>query len=161
MSSSKVARSKEISVEEVPSGDTLATALALNSGVIVSGEVVSRTRDGQICVDYSQNVLGPLSAKTLVEDLHLGAKVLLAFDGGDPTRPIILGILYDRAQTDGRTIHLKASRIILEAQDELLLTCGESAFEAHRNGRVDLKGRDVVSKATRTNKVRGCTVLIN
>jgi len=161
MSSSKVARSREIDVEDTTSSDGLTTALVLSSGFIVSGEIVSTTADGQVSVDYPQNSLGPLSARTLMEDLYLGAKVLLAFDGGDPTRPIILGILHDQARTAGRTIRLKASRIVLEAEDELLLQCGEASFEARRNGRVDLKGRDVVSRATRTNKVRGSTVLVN
>ena len=75
--------------------------------------------------------------------------------------PIILGILHDRARTAGRTIHWKAKRIVLEAEDELLLQCGEGSVEALRNGKVSVKGRDVVSRATRTNKVRGATVLIN
>jgi uncharacterized protein involved in type VI secretion and phage assembly len=87
--------------------------------------------------------------------------VLLAFDGGDPTRPIILGILHDRARIEGPTLHLKAKRIVLEAREELLLQCGESSMEARRDGKVSLKGRDVLSRATRTNKIRGGTVLIN
>lgn len=162
MSSSKAAKSKEIEArDEAPELDPLSPVLAAAPGNVVSGEVVERKADGTVFVDFRQNTLGPLLARTLVEDIHCGASVLLSFDGGDPTRPIILGILYDRARTEGRTLHLKAKRIVLEAQDELLLQCGEGSLEARRDGKVSLKGRDVLTRATRTNKVRGANVLIN
>jgi hypothetical protein len=157
MSSSKAAKSKiterRFNISEC--------ALPLSPSLIISGEVAILTSDGKIFVDFAQNSLGPLAARTLVEDLYLGVKVLLAFDGGDPTRPIILGIIRDQIQKAGRTIHLKADRIVLEAKSELSLTCGEGAFEARPDGKVSVKGRDVVSRATRTNRVRGATVMIN
>ena len=158
MSSSKVAKSKRI---EAADQDSLSPAFVTASGSVVSGKLVEQKADGALIVNFPQNTLGPLVARTLVEDIHPGASVLLAFDGGDPTRPIILGILHDRARTDGQTLHLKAKRIVLEAEDELLLECGEGVVEARRDGKVSLKGRDVLSRATRTNKIRGATVLIN
>ncbi len=158
MSSSKAAKSNRIEVQD---HDPLFTALAVAPGAVVSGEVVERKADGTLFVNFRQNTLGPLIARTLVEDVHPGARVVLAFDGNDPTRPIILGILYDRARTDGKTVYLKAARIVVEAQDELLLRCGEGSIEARRDGKVSVKGRDVLSRATRTNKVRGATVQIN
>ena len=162
MSSSKAARSKEIDArDEAPDRDVLSPVLAAAPGNVVSGEVVERKADGAVFVDFPQNTLGPLLARTLVEDIDSGASVLLSFDGGDPTRPIILGILHERARLAGRTLHLKAKRIVLEAEDELLLQCGAGSIEARRDGKVSVKGRDVLSRATRTNKVRGATVLIN
>jgi hypothetical protein len=158
MSSSKAAKSKRI---EVPDHEALSPTLAAAPGAVVSGEVVERMADGSVFVNFPQNTLGPLRARTLVVDIHAGSSVLIAFDGGDPTRPIILGILHDRARTEARTLHLKAARIVLEAEDELALKCGEGSIEARRDGKVSVKGRDVISRATRTNKVRGATVLIN
>jgi hypothetical protein len=152
MSSSRAVRSSLIEVRE---------AWATARASVVSGEVVRRTADGELFVDHPRNALGPLPARTLIEDVQEGATVLLAFDQGNPALPIILGILYDRARAQSRTLHLKASRILLEAQDELLMRCGEAAFEARKDGKVQVKGRDVVSRAVRTNKVRGATVLIN
>lgn len=152
MSSSRAVRSRLIEVSE---------AWGSAQASIVSGEVVRRAADGELFVDHPRNMLGPLPARTLVEDVQQGATVLLAFDEGNPSRPIILGVLYDRARTQSRTLHLKASRILLEAQDELLMQCGEASFEARKDGKVQVKGRDVVSRAARTNKVRGATVLIN
>ena len=161
MSSSRAVRLKTTEVEETRACDILESALAGGPLTVICGEIVTRRPNGEIYVDYPQNSLGPLQARTLVEDIHLGAIVLLVFDCGDPSRPIVLGIVHERARAERRTIHLKASRIVLEAQDELTLKCGEGSFEAHGNGRVSLKGRDIVSRATRTNKLRGGTVLIN
>jgi len=149
MSSSRAAKSSAIEV---------ATAA---SAALLSAEVVNVAPDGRVFIDYLRNPLGPLAARTLVEQLTAGAKVLIAFDSGDRARPIVLGILHDRVQPSGRTLHWKAARIILEANDELLMRCGEASFAANRQGKVYVKGRDVTSRAARTNKVRGASVLIN
>ncbi len=125
------------------------------------GEVCKVNDDGTFFVDYSQNVLGPLEARTVVEDLHLGSKVLLAFEGGDPTLPIVLGLVTDRIRRKGRVLHLKASTVVVEADDHLLLQCGCGKIEATRDGRLRLRGKEIVSRASRTNKVQGSTVKMN
>lgn len=149
MSSSKAARSKP--TESIPSAP----------GSVLCGEIAAVAADGAFTVDFPGNELGPLRARTIREDLWLGAKVLLAFDGGDPTRPIVVGVLSDRLQAQGRTIHLKAARIHLQATDEFSIECGEAKVEAARDGKLKLKGRDVVSRASRSNKVQGSTVRLN
>jgi hypothetical protein len=157
MSSSRAARSKRTEVET----ESLSPTFAAAPGALVSGRIVERRSDGSVFVDFAQNTLGPLSARTLTQDAYLGATVLLGFDGSDPTRPIILGILHDRVRNDGEPLHLKASRIVFEAKEELTVQCGESSIETRRDGKVSIKGRDVLSRATRSNKIRGATVMIN
>lgn len=131
------------------------------SSAVVVGRVLECTPDGRIIVDYPSNSLGPMEARTLIEDLMPGAMVLLAFELGMPKLPIVLGIVYDRAKKASRTFHVRAERIILEASEELSMHCGEGSFQTRRNGDIRLKGRDIVSRATRTNKVRGASVLLN
>jgi hypothetical protein len=160
MSSLKVVKSSAIELQDSSPRIVTAMVSAGPSGVVV-GEGVECKPDGSVYVEYPKNSQGPLAARTLIEDVFVGAKVLLAFEMGLSSLPIILGILHDRARTKGRTIHLKADRIILDAKDELSLQCGEASFEARGNGAVHLTGKDVISRATRTNKVRGATVLIN
>jgi hypothetical protein len=127
----------------------------------VVGEVSKIALDGTFVVDFPTNPLGAIEARTLVEDLHVGAKVLIVFEQGDPTRPIVLGLVHDRIQTKGRQLHLKASKIVIEAEESISLRCGEAGVEATKDGKLRIKGKDVVSRASRTNKVQGSTVRLN
>jgi len=127
----------------------------------VVGQVSSISPDGTFVVDFPTNPVGPIEARTVVEDLYAGANVLLAFEQGDPTRPIVLGMVHDRVRTKGRQLHLKASRIVLEAGEAISLRCGEARLEASKDGKLKLGGRDIVSRASRTNKVQGSTVRLN
>lgn len=151
MSSLKAAKLKPTDSEAIPA----------SPGSMVCGTITSVAVDGSFTVEYPGNEMGPIPAKTVVQNLWLGASVLLAFDSGDPTRPIVLGVVHDRIQTQGRTIHLKAAEIVLEATERLSIQCGEAAVEAERHGKLKLRGRDVLSRATRTNKVQGSTVQLN
>jgi hypothetical protein len=160
MSSSKAVRSRQIELSHSPGSIATAVASSGPLGVVV-GEIVEYQPDGTIFVDYPDNTRGPLLARTVIEEVFPGAKVLLAFEMGVRTLPIVLGIVHDRGKVKGKTVRLQADRIIVTAQSELLLQCGESHLEARRDGTVRLKGTDVVSHATRTNKIRGATVRIN
>jgi Domain of unknown function (DUF6484) len=160
MSLSRAAKSKAIKGESESIVREECCIIAAGTGSVVTGEIADLDKNGVVSVDYPGNSCQPLRARTVIEDLFIGARVLLAFDGGDPTRPIVLGIVHDKARTH-RVLHLKANEVVIEADNSLQLRCGQSTFEAHKDGRVAVKGKDVVSRATRTNKVRGATVLIN
>jgi hypothetical protein len=49
----------------------------------------------------------------------------------------------------------------IEAADELELRCGEASLLLRSDGKVLLRGRDVTSRASRSNKIRGANVEIN
>ncbi len=160
MSSLKAAKSRPIE-KSISSASLITTVLSNGTAGVVVGEITSRLPDGRISVNYPGNPHGPLPARTLVEDLLAGAKVLLAFEQGLPTLPIVLGIVHDRARVESRTIHVQADRIIFRAKEELTLECGDAGLKAGGNGVLHLKGKDVISRASRANKVRGATVHIN
>jgi hypothetical protein len=128
---------------------------------VAIGKVVVIEPDGTFLVDYPQNSLGPLQARTIIEHLRVGDEVLLGFAGGDPTLPIVLGHVYDHVRARPRTLHLKADKILLEAQEQLLLQCGQGTLETLRDGKVRLRGKDILSRASRTNKIQGASVRIN
>ena len=58
-------------------------------GMPQTGLVVDVSVDGSPTVEYSGNALGAIRARTIISSARRGDTVLLIFDEGDPTRPII------------------------------------------------------------------------
>lgn len=113
-------------------------------------------------VDYSGNDFGPIPARTAIASANAGDTVLLVFDEGDPTRPIIIGVVRDRFEkSHPQRLKLAAREIIVEGTEEVSLRCGESSLTLRGDGKTVLKGRELLSRASRTNRIRGATVQIN
>lgn len=91
-------------------------------------------------------------------DVGQGVVVMLS-PGDDPVilgqlQPIGAPVVKAEARADGR-------RLELAAEDEIVLTCGESSLVMRRNGRVLLRGVQVETRAKGLNRVKGGTVAIN
>jgi len=98
----------------------------------------------------------------------IGSAVLLAFEDSDPNRPIIIGLIRDRlisgahhTNSPSREVLVNGKRVVVHADQELLLRCGESSLSLDKSGRIVLRGVNVVSRAAQTNKVKGASVHIN
>ena len=100
----------------------------------------------------------------------IGAKVALAFVGGERTRPLILGLVYDASelfelagptQGDAAEVFADGERVRVEASEELLLCCGKASITLRANGRVIVRGTQVESRAKGLNRIKGGAVAIN
>jgi hypothetical protein len=96
----------------------------------------------------------------------VGREVLACFAGPDRT-PVVIGLLVapgDRL-VDDRTpsvdLVIDRQRIVLSAQQEVVLRCGKSSITLRADGRLVVKGADIVSSAARVNRIRGGAVKIN
>jgi hypothetical protein len=49
----------------------------------------------------------------------------------------------------------------VEAGKRLLLRCGQSSIELLANGKIVIRGVDIVSRGTRSNRVRGAIITLN
>jgi hypothetical protein len=153
--------------------------LAARSTGVVTGAVVALTPDGAPLVDWSQDMTAmPLRARSCValKPDDVGACAVLAFEGGDPSKPIVLGLLDPEArqpasvvskalgptqlraetevEVDGRTI-------TLTAMEHITLRCGSASITLTREGKVIVRGTQVVSHASGVNRVRGGSVQLN
>jgi hypothetical protein len=95
-----------------------------------------------------------------------GRAVALGFEGGNPRLPIILGFMHEAesaAQVSGRHIAVQtdAGRVLLEAEDELELRCGEAVILMQADGRITLRGEYITSHASAGQRIRGGSVQIN
>jgi len=103
-----------------------------------------------------------------------GAPALLAIDeaaGGDV---VIMGLVRDTADAPAvgaRTLLEQAlplkgvsadgKRVVIEASQEVVLQCGRGSITLQADGRVVIKGTELLSKASGGNRIRGATVNIN
>lgn len=118
-----------------------------DAGVVVPGDPPLRLR----C-----DVLRTSDRPSL--SLSLGARVLVLLPAPGEERGIVLGVVapYESPRPDPTPAELR-----LEAGKKIELACGESSLSMDAEGRVLLKGKDIVTRARRTQKIRGGTVHIN
>lgn len=96
------------------------------------------------------------SAVTGPAPLSPDDRVVVLHDGGE--RPVVLGRIAaaaPRAATD------PPDTLVLEARENLTLRCGDGSITIRADGRILIKGRDLVSHARRLNRIRGGAVAIN
>jgi hypothetical protein len=143
----------------IPGGQSI---LWRAGGIPQIGMLVDIGSDGSPIVEFGGNELGPIPARTAIPSAIHGDTVLLVFDQGDPTRPIIIGIVRDRFEKCfPQRLKMAAKEILLEGTEEVSLRCGESSLTLRKDGKTVLKGKEVLTRASRTNRVKGATVQIN
>ena len=136
-------------------------------GTKVEGVVVGRISrlydSGRIRVLVPGDTGKGRPARSLValKPLHVGREVVLAFEDGDPAKPIILGLVHDpgplptvRADVDGETI-------LVDGRKEIVLRCGKASITLTRAGKILLRGTYVVSRSSGVNRIKGGSVQIN
>jgi hypothetical protein len=140
------------------------------------GWVVGWNAAGAPMVDFPNNPAGPRAARSTVpfSDDHVSRKrleVVLVFEHQGVDKPIVIGVLEpptpkvveaDRAPTKPPLeVEVDDERLVLTADKEIVLRCGESELIMRRNGRVVIRGAYVETRATGLNRIKGGSVLIN
>lgn len=82
--------------------------------------------------------------------------VLLAEEG----RAIVLGRVGPSAESDASNAELP-DEIVLEARRGMTLRVGEGSITLRADGKILIKGKDLVSHARRMNRIRGGSVSLN
>jgi hypothetical protein len=89
-----------------------------------------------------------------------GATVLVVVPDGGGGRGVVLGRVL-RPGVRSTASEAPPEEILLEATKGLTLKVGEGSITLREDGKVLIRGRDLVSHAKRTNRIRGGTVAIN
>jgi hypothetical protein len=123
------------------------------------GRIVRVEADGDVIVDFPGNRLGPIRARVATsEELATSTSepLLLNFEEANPALPIVVGVVKEgtRRATPKRVL-------TLDATGEITITCGKSSIMLRSDGRIVIKGTELLSRASRTNKIRGAAVKIN
>lgn len=142
------------------------------------GRLTGMSEEGLPLVDFEGNPSGPVPARVLagastthLEDVPVQTEVLLSFEGGQPDRPILMGLLEPRkgllraveakAPALPVTASVDGQRIVLEGQDEIVLLCGEASITLRRNGRVVIRGTHIESHSSGVQRIKGAAVKVN
>lgn len=98
---------------------------------------------------------------------HVGCSVVLQFESGDPSRPIVMGVLRGDAgwPLPGRPAQVEVDadgqRLVVSAKEQLVLRCGKASITLTRAGKVLLEGTYVLSRSSGVNRIKGGSVQLN
>jgi hypothetical protein len=147
---------------------------------LCTGVIAELDEAGRAWVEFGGNSSGAVGAQSLIlvppseRDALVGREVLLGFQNGDEKRPVILGFIHesilsnidpDREPHARRTRPAEAlvdgKRVHLQADEEIVLGCGKGAIILRKDGKIILRGTEITSRASGSNKIKGGTVSIN
>jgi hypothetical protein len=171
---------------------------AAEAAAVVIGRIAPGSRPDRIAVDFDGNTAGPvvaratlaLTSEALARAVRERQGAVLVFEGGDPARPVVLGLLAapspsplldsvidetSRAAVAARPAaapagrqrkaeveaRLDGKRVVLEARDEIVLRCGDASITLRRDGKLMVRGAYVETRASGVNRIKGGAVKIN
>lgn len=134
---------------------------------VVIGRLVG-FENGQARVDFPGNAVSagiPAQSGVSLPAKAIGCEVILAFADGDPEKPVILNLLVDN-EADGLPsspfdIQVDGERMLVTAQKEIVLRCGDASISLTAAGKVLIKGTYVLSRSSGYNKIKGAAIDIN
>jgi len=135
------------------------------------GTIHGFTPAGEPVVDHPANPASrPLAARSTVRFTgeEVGRDVVLMFEAGDARRPVVLGLVEPprpiaRARPRGREVvaAVDGERLVLSAETEIELRCGEASITLTRAGKILLRGTYLLSRSSGVNRIKGGSVQIN
>jgi hypothetical protein len=161
-----MARVATMSVLEC-AGEQEVFSSAAGSGVI-TGRLIGFTDEGRVPLVTYEGPHGTAAvpARTVV-DLSggaIGAGVVLAFERADPGSPIVIGVLRAAgAAATSSPVHVEADghRMVLVAEEQLVLRCGRASITLTRAGKVLIDGAYVSSRSSGVVRIKGGSIQLN
>ena len=134
-------------------------------------EIVAVTDDGRIAwisdpADAEAPAQRALSTQALRSE-HIGMRAIVAFERGQPSRPVVLGVLSgvvkgpDCDGSDRLQLTADDERIVLCARSQIVFRCGKASITLTAAGKVLIEGAYVSSKSSGVNRLKGGAVQIN
>jgi hypothetical protein len=143
------------------------------------GRIAGVNFQGDLLVEYDGNgpitarMLSGISRNELSRPEQRGREVLLVFEKGNLERPVIIGLMEDRLDDllvyeaaeeksiEPKNVVIDGTQITLEAENELLLKCGKGSILIRKDGKIIIKGTDLLSRSSGPQRIRGASVNLN
>ncbi len=146
-----------------------------NLAMPVIATIVKSDFPGKIMIQHNSHE--PKSAKlvstvdryTLAQEKSIGRQVLVVFENGDPNLPVITGVmenvLEDIIEIEMPEEPVRATiddkKQLFEAKEQITLKCGQASITLNKHGKIIIKGAEVISRASGTNKIKGSNIQLN
>jgi hypothetical protein len=144
---------------------------------IVIGALVGMKDSGTPLINFPSNPTGfRVEARCTVEltAKDIGRKVALMFEGGNPSKPIVMGLLQHPEENlpvlpaitsnqlqNSLDVQVDGERLVVTAKQEIVLRCGKASITLTRAGKVLIHGEYVLSRSSGVNRIKGGSVQIN
>ena len=143
---------------------------------VVIGELVKLVGGYQAFVDFPANPADkPVQSISTVQidQADVGRKVCLAFEAGNLTNPIILGILLSDPNVEQANnaeenklpqrvdVRVDGHRLTFVADKEIVLRCGNASITLSQDGKILVRGKYIQSRSSGINRIQGGSVRIN
>lgn len=105
-----------------------------------------------------------LPARTLADlsSAMVGAEVALLFEGGEATRPLIVGRIVEPARKPSMpNVVRDGERVRIVGDERIELRCGKATIIMEKDGHITIRGTYVTSHASAANRIRGGSVNLN
>lgn len=139
----------EVLTQLLATGDRVALArgrvVAFAQGTVV---VAIPGREAETCDVLETNT---------VPSLAQGDVVLVWLPSSPDERGVVLG----RVAAAPHPESAEPDDLLIEAEKSLTLKCGDGSITIREDGKILIKGKDLVSHATRMNRIKGGAVQIN
>jgi hypothetical protein len=144
---------------------------ALVHGVVMA-TLLEILPDGKVRIAVPSHGIADMRATPVcaLQALREGTLVAVMFEQGDTTRALLIGPMAGVEASAGVATHVPGhereavideQRILIEAEQEIELRCGEAAIILTADGRILLRGTYISSHASATMRIRGGAVQIN
>ena len=134
---------------------------------LLIGNVVKVDSERKVWVHVPGVVDPPVLAKSIapLNQMREGAQCALMFENGQSEFPVIMGILQQSVialgACDSGAVSQSQDRIDIVSDREINLHCGDAHLRLTADGRVEMRGRTVISHSTGLNRIRGASVKLN
>ena len=149
-------------------------------GVLV-GRLAAIGQGGEPRVDFPGAPPDGVAARSMVAVgvAQIDHEVALLFEGGDPQKPLIMGLMHrfheapsaaeapsasdadPPARAAQPTVENDGERLVFEAEKEIVLRCGKSSITLTRAGKILIRGAYVLTRSSGVNRIQGGSVQIN
>ena len=151
-------------------GSAKAPQTAQQTGVLI-GQLIGMTNENRtpLVLYPGQPGTAALFARTVVDlhGPHIGRKVVLMFEAGDPAKPIVMGVLREGEgspldeKPNQVEVDADGERMIVTAREQVVLRCGKASITLTRAGKVLIQGSYVLSRSSGVNRIKGGSIQLN